>query len=149
MSEFKIGTRVECKAFGKGTVIGYIDETDTSYYIKVQFDNGKNVNCSKEGYIEFTKNCPPYTVKAITEKAKADKINPNYYKGNIECIEAIKASMTSEEYRGFLKGQVMKYTWRYREKGGVVDLQKAGWYLDKLVKEQSLDEARHMPVDEK
>ena len=34
MSEFKIGTRVECKAFGKGTVIGY-DETDTSYYIKV------------------------------------------------------------------------------------------------------------------
>lgn len=57
--------------------------------------------------------------------------------------------MTCEEYRGFLKGQVMKYTWRYREKGGVVDLQKAGWYLDKLVKEQSLDEVRHMPVNEK
>lgn len=82
-------------------------------------------------------------------ESKIDKINPNYYKGNIECIEAIKASMTSEEYRGFLKGQVMKYTWRYREKGGVVDLQKAGWYLDKLVKEQSLDEVRHMPVNEK
>ena len=148
MSELKIGTRVECKAFGKGTVVEYID-TDTSYYIKVQFDNGKNVNCSKDGYIEFTKNCPPYTVKAITEECKTDKINPNYYKGNIECIEAIKASMTCEEYRGFLKGQVMKYTWRYREKGGVVDLQKAGWYLDKLVKEQSLDEVRHMLVNEK
>lgn len=148
MSEFKIGTRVECKAFGKGTVIGY-DETDMSYYIKVRFDNRRTVNCSKDGYIEFTKNCPPYTVKAITEECKTDKINPNYYKGNIECIEAIKASMTCEEYRGFLKGQVMKYTWRYREKGGVVDLQKAGWYLDKLVKEQSLDEVRHMPVNEK
>lgn len=104
MSEFKVGTRVECKAFGKGTVIGYIDETDTSYYIKVRFDNKRTVNCSKDGYIEFTKNCPPYTVKAITEECKTDKINPNYYKGNIECIEAIKASMTCEEHRGFLTG---------------------------------------------
>lgn len=50
MSEFKIGTRVECKAFGKGTVIGYIDETDTSYYIKVRFDNKRTVNCSKRVY---------------------------------------------------------------------------------------------------
>ena len=148
MSEFKIGTRVECKAFGKGTVIGY-EDTDSSCYIKVRFDNGKNANCSKNGDMEFRTNRPSYAIRAITEECKTDKINPNYYKGNIECIEAIKASMTCEEYRGFLKGQVMKYTWRYREKGGVVDLQKAGWYLDKLVKEQSLDEARHMPLDEK
>lgn len=148
MSEFKVGTRVKCKAYGKGTVVGY-EETISPYYIKVQFDDGRNEECSNNGYIKFCQKCPQFSIKAITEERQMDKINPNYYKGNIECIEAIKASMTCEEYRGFLKGQVMKYTWRYREKGGVVDLQKAGWYLDKLVKEQSLDEARHMPLDEK
>lgn len=36
-------------------------------------------------------------------ECKTDKINPNYYKGSIECIEAIKASMTCEEYRGFFE----------------------------------------------
>lgn len=68
---------------------------------------------------------------------KEDKVNhPSHYtQGAVECIEAIKASMTTEEYIGYLKGCQMKYVWRYRMKGGVEDLRKARWYLDRLISE--------------
>ena len=65
----------------------------------------------------------------------ADNVNhpPHYVAGSIECIDAIQAALTPEEYRGFLKGNVLKYTWRERLKGGVESLSKAAWYLAKLV----------------
>lgn len=68
----------------------------------------------------------------------SDNVNhPEHYtQGGIECIDAIKASMTREEFVGYLKGNCLKYLWRYRNKGKVQeDLKKAQWYLDKLVKE--------------
>jgi len=60
--------------------------------------------------------------------------NPEHYNtGNIECIEAIEESMSSVAFKGYLKGNCMKYLWRYDYKGKQVeDLQKAGWYLNKL-----------------
>ena len=62
-----------------------------------------------------------------------EAVRPDYYKGGeIECIDAIKASMTDEEYIGFLKGNAQKYLWRYRQKNGVIDLKKAEWYLNRL-----------------
>jgi hypothetical protein len=42
--------------------------------------------------------------------------------------------MSKLEYEGFLKGNAQKYLWRYRKKGGLQDLQKANWYLDRLIK---------------
>lgn len=65
-----------------------------------------------------------------------DPVNrPSHYTaGGIECIEAIAASMTPTEYAGFLKGQVLKYIWRYRLKGKPAeDLKKARFYLDRLI----------------
>ena len=63
--------------------------------------------------------------------------NPNHYNnGSIECIEGIQASMSTEEFAGYLKGNCMKYLWRYNYKGKPVeDLQKAQWYLAELIKE--------------
>ena len=59
---------------------------------------------------------------------------PKHYAfGGIECIEAMEASMSPEAYRGFLKGNVQKYVWRYETKNGLQDLQKAKWYLDQLI----------------
>ena len=57
----------------------------------------------------------------------------HYNSGNIECIEAIEESMSSVAFKGYLKGNCMKYLWRYEYKGKQVqDLQKAQWYLSKL-----------------
>lgn len=65
-----------------------------------------------------------------------DKINhPSHYKdqGPIECIEAIESQLTPEEYQGYLRGACVKYLWRWKNKGGVEDLKKCRWYLDRLI----------------
>lgn len=67
-----------------------------------------------------------------------DPVNhPSHYtQGGIECLDAIKASMTPEQFSGFLKGQVMKYMWRYELKAlPLQDLQKAEFYLKRLIAE--------------
>jgi hypothetical protein len=66
-----------------------------------------------------------------------DAINPDHYKqGGIECIEAMKASMTPEQFQGYLKGQVIKYLWRMGLKDSAVqDARKAAWYLDRMIME--------------
>lgn len=66
---------------------------------------------------------------------KNDNVNsPAHYKqGGIECIEAIKASMRQEGFRDYLKGNVMKYIWRYEHKGRAIeDIEKALWYLNRF-----------------
>lgn len=66
--------------------------------------------------------------------------NPVHYTcGEIECIEAIKAAMTSDEYFGYLRGNCIKYIWRYRYKNGLEDLRKAEWYLRRLCNEFEFD----------
>ena len=57
----------------------------------------------------------------------------HYAAGNVECIDAIEAQLTPEEFRGYLKGNVAKYLWRERKKGGKESLKKAKWYLNKLI----------------
>ena len=69
----------------------------------------------------------------------SDAINPDHYKtGDVECIDAIQECMSSAAFKGYLKGNCMKYLWRYETKHSdrpVEDLQKAEWYLSKLLQE--------------
>lgn len=70
------------------------------------------------------------------ETIESDPVNhaDHYNAGDIECIDAIEASMSPIEYAGFLKGQVIKYLWRYRHKGKAVqDLKKAEYYHARLI----------------
>ena len=63
-----------------------------------------------------------------------DPINPNHYKqGGIESIDAIKAFMSEEAFKGFLKGNCQKYLFRYEQKNGLEDLKKCQWYLERLI----------------
>lgn len=57
----------------------------------------------------------------------------HYAFGGVEAIEALESSMSKEAFRGFLKGNVMKYVWRYEQKNGLEDLKKAKWYLKQLI----------------
>ena len=75
---------------------------------------------------------------SIRKPKKVDPVDkPDHYnKGAIEAIEAIKASMPDQEFRGYLKGNALKYLWRYDYKGKPVeDLRKCRWYIDRLIKE--------------
>lgn len=66
-----------------------------------------------------------------------DPVNhPAHYTADdgIECIDAIEATLTPEEFRGYLRGQVIKYVWRCNYKGKrLEDLEKAEWYLKKYI----------------
>ena len=64
-----------------------------------------------------------------------DQVNhPEHYAaGKIECIDAIASALSQEEFDGFCKGNVLKYVWRERRKGGTQDLHKALWYLNELI----------------
>jgi len=85
--------------------------------------------------------CEKYLLEHAVEEASklplySDPVNhPNHYASSgIECIEAIKASMTEEAFWGYLKGNVQKYLWRYEKKvAPAEDLKKASWYLTRLI----------------
>lgn len=63
-----------------------------------------------------------------------DPINPSHYKdGSIECIEALEACVTDEGFCAHLKLTAIAYLWRYEKKGGLEDVKKARWYIDRLI----------------
>jgi|TARA_R100001509_G_scaffold49436_1_gene26936 hypothetical protein len=64
--------------------------------------------------------------------------NPPHYKnGDIQCIQAIESALSPEEFRGFCKGNVIKYTWREQYKGKDQDLSKALWYLTRYLEKEN------------
>ena len=67
---------------------------------------------------------------------------PHYRQGGIECIDAIRAALTEEEFRGYCKGNALKYIWRERHKGGNESLLKAGLYIAKLAISDEFDESK-------
>jgi hypothetical protein len=61
--------------------------------------------------------------------------NPTYAahdESGITCINAIRAALSPEEYKGFLKGCVIKYVWRENAKGHSADALKAQDYANQL-----------------
>ena len=77
--------------------------------------------------------------------AKFDNVNhpAHYNAGKIEVIDIQEDQLTSEEYRGYIKGQVIKYITRERHKNGLEDLKKARWYLDRLIKKMEKETAQN------
>ena len=66
-----------------------------------------------------------------------DMVNkpPHYLMGDIECIDAIEASMSREAFKGYCKGQVERYLWRYEKKEDPLqDVEKGLFYLQTLMK---------------
>ena len=115
--------------------------------------NGK---CANEACAANNQSCVRYsgqsccffmswdTIKKQNKKEmnKSDAVNhPNHYcQGGIECIKAIEASMTPEEFQGYCKGNVIKYCWRFREKNGLEDLKKAQVYLGWMIESKEKQE---------
>lgn len=58
----------------------------------------------------------------------------HYNQGNIECIDAITAATVNKTgIEAVCVANVIKYLWRYEKKGGKKDVEKAKWYLDRLL----------------
>jgi len=100
--------------------------TQASWFEPVTDDSG-----CKDGI------CPvPWLTKEKAPVLQEDVVNhPSHYvNGGIECIEAIEAQLSLEEYRGYLRGCCNKYLWRCMLKGNPLqDLKKCQWYLSRLI----------------
>lgn len=57
----------------------------------------------------------------------------HYMQGSHECIDEIEAMLSPDEFRGFLKGNVIKYRYRANLKNGKEDLAKADNYAYYLI----------------
>ena len=70
----------------------------------------------------------------------SDNVNhPSHYtQGGIECIEAIKAATVNlVGIEAVCTANAIKYLWRWKDKNGTEDLNKAIWYIKKLIEEES------------
>lgn len=83
----------------------------------------------------------PARPKAPTPKPAASDPDPvnhpqHYTRGGVECIDAIAAAVQDLPGKeAWLVGQIIKYVWRYKWKNGAEDLEKARFYLDRLIGE--------------
>jgi len=73
------------------------------------------------------------------EKDKSVISHPDRYGGDTtyECIKVLEAWMPAEQYKGFLRGNAIKYLCRVGKKDETVqELKKAKWYLEKLIEKE-------------
>jgi len=108
------------------------------------------VTMSKENLVSMTTDQADRIIEAALEPkvrmlSQADYVEPvdmvnsppHYKIGGIETIDFIKAKLTPEEFRGYLKGNVLKYASRTGYKGDALqDAGKMAWYANRL--EQAL-----------
>jgi len=79
---------------------------------------------------------PTYGENIPDNSTKFDSVSKpaHYNNGGMECIEAIEGMLDHDEYIGYLRGNSLKYRWRYRYKGKPMeDLRKAEWYERRLM----------------
>jgi hypothetical protein len=113
--------------------------TDCTTHLEVQDkmikDYGYTWQEITEAKVAMEANEPNYWIDKATPQEWAairpDMVNspPHYLTGGIETIDYIKAKLTAEEFKGYLRGNVLKYA--SRKKGGD-DMGKAAWYAKRL-----------------
>ncbi|WII39684.1 DUF3310 domain-containing protein [Paenibacillus thiaminolyticus] len=113
-------------------------ESELARWAQVDADNRQRINELEEDVHNWRKQAEE--LKQRLEKNAApmaqhpehDPVErPSHYTvGGIETIDIIRAKLTPEEFRGYCKGNVLKYVCRERWKGGDEDLQKTRKYIE-------------------
>lgn len=135
MGKFKVGDRVVVRK-PDGEIKGELawvweDGQLDGWHEVLNVDSDGTLRIGPHGYWVEERWC-----HLSESRANQDTVNsPSHYQSEngIECIEAIRAQLTADEFRGYIKGNIAKYVWRERTKGGDESLRKAKWYLDKLI----------------
>lgn len=67
---------------------------------------------------------------------------PHYIRGGMECINVIEAVVQGlDPFEAYCIGNVIKYSWRWKQKNGIEDIRKAKQYLEFLEKYLEGDKA--------
>lgn len=97
----------------------------------------KELGCTGYSYCE---SCLHEAMKLLKRQdetgVKPDHENvnhPEHYQGKHECIDEMVALFGVEAVKAFCRCNVYKYRFRSNRKGGQEDLDKADWYMEKLM----------------
>jgi hypothetical protein len=106
-------------------IVGAIKEVNASNWSK--FEDGKPLYDANGKVIKgkhyFKPNLKPFLTNDGSEELTNDPVEPNHYKSKKhQCIEFSR-------YMPFALGNAFKYVWRYTDKNGIEDLDKASWYI--------------------
>lgn len=130
---------------------GTVKDLSTSILgcIGIEFDDNIDGNDGrwggKNGYCWYV----PQKCLGKIEETKGEKMNtdkemvnhPSHYtSGKVECIDAIESAtgdLTGIE--AVCTANIIKYVWRWKLKNGIEDLEKASWYLNKLIEKKKDD----------
>ena len=87
----------------------------------------------------FKQEPPTWDFGTANEATPPDMVNKpaHYVKGDMECIDFIQAIVSDlTPYEAYCLGNVVKYLWRFKDKNGVIDLDKAVRYIEFLKEAQ-------------
>ena len=64
-----------------------------------------------------------------------DAVNkPKHYQGKVECIDAIESAIQGlTGMQAMCTGNAIKYLYRWKQKGGIEDLRKSMWYIQRMI----------------
>jgi hypothetical protein len=138
MTKYKVGDVLvvvanhSAHSFEVGEVVEITHLFDDYYYAKDV--EGEWWAVIDQDLSPITVDTPEWSEDFNYPQDEPDMVNSpaHYGNGSIECIEYIEDFLTTEEYIGYLRGNIAKYLHRFRYKNGVEDLKKATWYLDRL-----------------
>ena len=130
---YRTGTKLTDRQTGDVFIVAKSAADFTSY----QGANGKGVINTPEVPQVFEideSGLPPQTV-AEALSALDVQVDGDHYKklGAYQPWEVLRRWLTPEEFRGYMKGTAIAYLAREQDKGGMVDIQKAGHTLQGLV----------------
>lgn len=78
-----------------------------------------------------------YNILMVKTTQTSDAVNhPAHYQGKHECIDEMIAIFGKHAVMDFCRCNVYKYRYRAAAKNGQEDLDKANWYMDKLIELQ-------------
>lgn len=84
----------------------------------------------------------------MSKETIKDNINPSHYANytSLECIEVMELVLGFEPTLNFCLGNAFKYMWRWKNKNGEEDLEKAQWYLDYVERYINSDMDGSVPI---
>lgn len=124
----------------------YRDKCFNEHYWSEGYSAGDRFKCvNSDNVLEYNgSECQSVIIaqrERVTDAAPVatnDNINHplRYTKGDIECIDAIKAATVGKTgIEAVDVGHVIRYLWRYEEKDGLESVKKAEWYIKHLINE--------------
>ena len=146
--KFEKGDLVNVKNVGLGVVK---DMYECRGKWRYAVDRENTTTCVFENMIELVSDCfedgvdieEQYAKQVENEhEQKNDKVNhpAHYTAGKVECIDALEsATVNLTGIEAVCTANAIKYLWRWKQKNGVEDLQKAKWYIERLIKNANND----------